>query len=57
MHQMVEQMATVQDYESHIGGEAVDRIMEKIEDLGDFHVAHVNSTFYGGGGWRNCWAP
>lgn len=39
----------VEDYEPFIGAEAVDRILEKAEALQPMRVAHVNSTFYGGG--------
>jgi trehalose synthase len=39
----------VEDYEPLIGAEAVDRILEKAEALQPLRVAHVNSTFYGGG--------
>jgi trehalose synthase len=42
-------MATVQDYEALIGREAVDRILEKGQRLSDRRVAHINSTYYGGG--------
>jgi hypothetical protein len=42
-------METVQDYEPFIGREAVDRILEKGRRLSDRRVAHVNSTYYGGG--------
>jgi len=40
---------TVEDYEQYIGAEAVDRIMDKARKLKDLHVAHINSTYYGGG--------
>ncbi len=39
----------VDDYAPFIGAEAVDRILEKAEALQPMRVAHVNSTFYGGG--------
>jgi trehalose synthase len=42
-------METVQDYEPFIGSEAVDRIVEKGRRLSDRRVAHINSTYYGGG--------
>jgi len=42
-------METVQDYEPFIGREAVDRILEKGRRLSDRRVAHINSTYYGGG--------
>lgn len=39
----------VGDYQPLIGAEAVDRILEKADALQPLRVAHVNSTFYGGG--------
>jgi trehalose synthase len=40
---------TIDDYEKYIGAKAVDRIHKKADKLNDMHVAHVNSTYYGGG--------
>jgi trehalose synthase len=42
-------LTRVEDYERHIGGEAVDRILAKAERLRNYRVAHINSTYYGGG--------
>lgn len=42
-------LVTIEDYEPYIGQEAVSRIREKAQKLGDLHIAHVNSTYYGGG--------
>ncbi len=42
-------LVTVEDYEPYIGQEAVARIRGKAEKLGDLHIAHINSTYYGGG--------
>ncbi len=42
-------LVTVEDYESLVGTETVERILEKATRLRDLHVAHVNSTYYGGG--------
>lgn len=39
----------IEDYESIVGSETVERIKEKAKDLKGLHVSHVNSTFYGGG--------
>ncbi len=39
----------LEDYEPYIGPAAVERILRKGEALRDFHVVHVNSTYYGGG--------
>jgi trehalose synthase len=42
-------MDSVRDYEPFIGTESVDRILEKGRRLSDRRVAHINSTYYGGG--------
>jgi trehalose synthase len=42
-------MRRVEDYELFIGSEAVERIGQKAQSLQHLHVAHVNSTYYGGG--------
>jgi trehalose synthase len=42
-------IVTVEDYESFIGAETVDRILKKADKVKDLHVVHVNSTYYGGG--------
>lgn len=39
----------IDDYEQHIGKEAVRRIKAKARPLRDLHIIHVNSTYYGGG--------
>ncbi len=39
----------IDDYTGLIGEEAVERISRKAEKLSGFHVANVNSTYYGGG--------
>jgi trehalose synthase len=39
----------IEDYEPLVGPETVQRVMEKARPLQDVHVAHVNSTYYGGG--------
>jgi trehalose synthase len=39
----------VEDYAQFVGAETIERIKEKAESLHDLHVAHVNSTYYGGG--------
>lgn len=46
---MADRLVHVEDYESLIGAETVDRILKKAEALRPLHVAHVNSTYYGGG--------
>ena len=44
-----QQLIRVEDYAPLIGEQAVKRIREKAEPLKNLHVAHVNSTHYGGG--------
>ena len=39
----------IDDYESVVEAEVVERIKEKARPLQGLHVAHVNSTYYGGG--------
>jgi trehalose synthase len=42
-------IVTIDDYERHIGAEAVARIKQKAKPLQQCHVVNVNSTYYGGG--------
>ncbi len=42
-------MITLDDYRKIIGDEKIDEIMREAEPLRGKYVAHVNSTFYGGG--------
>jgi len=37
------------DYQQFVGREAVQRVRHKARRLQDVHVAHLNSTYYGGG--------
>lgn len=39
----------VDDYEPLVGAETVQRVKDKAKPLQNIHVAHVNSTYYGGG--------
>src|SRR5262245_7262563 len=39
----------LEDYEPLIGAEAVRRILTKAESLKSLRIAHLSSTFYGGG--------
>ncbi len=39
----------VEDYQRFVGKETVMRVKEKARMLSDLHVAHLNSTYYGGG--------
>jgi trehalose synthase len=43
------ELTRVEDYDALIGGEAVERILEKAAALHDLHIVNVNSTYYGGG--------
>jgi trehalose synthase len=42
-------LVQLEDYEPLIGSEAIERIAKKAEPFRGFHIAHVNSTYYGGG--------
>jgi len=42
-------MVRIEDYEQYIGAEAVERILKKAKPIQNRHIAHVNSTYYGGG--------
>ncbi|MDD3800042.1 MAG: glycosyltransferase, partial [Novosphingobium sp.] len=42
-------LPTVEHYEPLVGGETVERILNKADRLRDLHVINVNSTYYGGG--------
>lgn len=42
-------LVQIEDYEQFVGAETVERVREKAKALKDLHVAHVNSTYYGGG--------
>lgn len=44
-----EHIVQFEEYESYIGAQSVERILNKAKKLQDKHVAHVNSTYYGGG--------
>jgi trehalose synthase len=39
----------LEEYEQYVGAETIERILRKSIKLRDLHVAHVNSTYYGGG--------
>ncbi len=39
----------IEDYEPLVGAGPIDRVKEKARSLQHLHVAHVNSTYYGGG--------
>jgi trehalose synthase len=42
-------LITLADYEPLVGAETIERIVRKASPLRDLHIAHVNSTYYGGG--------
>ena len=44
-----ENLVQIDDYEKYVGPEIIDRIRKKAQNLQDMHIAHVNSTYYGGG--------
>jgi len=39
----------IEDYEPLVGAEMVERMRRKAQPLQGLRVAHVNSTYYGGG--------
>jgi trehalose synthase len=43
------QIVQVEDYDQFVGAEMVQRVKEKASVLSGLRVAHVNSTYYGGG--------
>jgi len=44
-----QRIVQVEDYEKFVGPETIERIHRKAKSLQNLHVAHVNSTYYGGG--------
>jgi trehalose synthase len=42
-------LISVEDFETLIGAEAVERVLRKAERLRDLHLVNINSTYYGGG--------
>lgn len=49
MHPPHRRFHHIEDYERFAGAETIDRVRKKAEPLRGLHVAHVNSTYYGGG--------
>jgi trehalose synthase len=43
------QLVQVEDYGQFVGAETVQRVEDKARALGGLRVAHINSTYYGGG--------
>lgn len=46
---MNERLVRIEDYEKFVGAETIERVEKKAKRLRNTHVAHVNSTYYGGG--------
>ncbi len=46
---MIGHLTDIADYERYIGAEACDRILKKAKKFSDYHIAYMNSTYYGGG--------
>ena len=44
-----QKIVQIEDYEKFVGPEVIERIHRKAKSLQHLHVAHVNSTYYGGG--------
>lgn len=42
-------LRTIEDYEPYVGAETVERVREKARPLQGLRLAHINSTYYGGG--------
>lgn len=40
---------SIDDYEQYVGAETIERMWKKARPLQNLHVAHINSTYYGGG--------
>ncbi len=43
------EMVSFESYLNIVGEEAIERISKKIRKVEDLHIAHINSTYYGGG--------
>jgi trehalose synthase len=39
----------IEEYEKYVGAETIDRIHKKAKKFSDYHIVHINSTYYGGG--------
>ena len=46
---MKPKLTTIYDYVPLVGGETVERIAKRAEELRDRHIVHISSTYYGGG--------
>ena len=45
LHKLIQ----LEDYEQFVGPRNIERIRKKAGSLQHLHVAHINSTYYGGG--------
>ncbi len=43
------QLTTIYDYAPLVGGETVERLAKRAEELRDLHIVNISSTYYGGG--------
>lgn len=46
---MTHSLPSLDDYEQYVGAETVARVQEKAKALRGLNLAHINSTYYGGG--------
>ncbi len=44
-----QKLVQLEDYKQFVGARAIDQIRKKAQSLQHLHVAHLNSTYYGGG--------
>jgi len=44
-----DRLITIENYEQYVGSDTVERIVAKAKKLGDWHIVHLNATYYGGG--------
>ena len=42
-------LTTLKDHAQIVGEQTIERILRKAQALSDFHITHINSTYYGGG--------
>lgn len=49
MQRQNHKLVHVEDYETYVGADTIERIYRKAQSLQDLHIVHVSSTFYGGG--------
>lgn len=39
----------IENYERYVGAKTIDRIQKKAKKFSNYHIVHINSTYYGGG--------